>query len=106
MNEEKRLKIIEDIVAMLRTVFDPEIPVDVYSLGLVYGIDVTDEGVANIDMTLTAPNCPASDFIFEDVRQKVESVEGVTAANVKLVFEPEWDIRMMSDEAKLELGMM
>ncbi len=106
MNEEKRLKIIEDITAMLRTVFDPEIPVDVYSLGLVYGIDVTDDGVANIDMTLTAPNCPAADYIFEDIRQKVESVDGVTAANVKLVFEPEWDVRMMSDEAKLELGMM
>ena len=106
MNEEQRLKIIEDIVAMLKTVFDPEIPVDVYSLGLVYNIDLTDEGIANIDMTLTAPNCPAADFIFEDIRQKVESVEGVTAANVKLVFEPEWDIRMMSDEARLELGMM
>lgn len=106
MNEEKRLKIIEDIVTMLKTVFDPEIPVDVYSLGLVYGIDVTDDGVANIDMTLTAPNCPAADFIFEDIRQKVESVDGVTSANVKLVFEPEWDIRMMSDEAKLELGML
>lgn len=104
MNEEQRLKIIEDITAMLRTVFDPEIPVDVYSLGLVYGIDVTDDGVANIDMTLTAPNCPAADYIFEDIRQKVESVDGVTAANVKLVFEPEWDVRMMSDEAKLELG--
>ncbi|MBO7608783.1 MAG: DUF59 domain-containing protein [Muribaculaceae bacterium] len=106
MTEENRLKIIEDIVAMLKTVFDPEIPVDVYSLGLVYNIDLTDEGVANIDMTLTAPNCPAADFIFEDIRQKVESVEGVTSANVKLVFEPEWDIRMMTDEAKLELGML
>lgn len=106
MTEENRLKIIEDIVAMLKTVFDPEIPVDVYSLGLVYNIELTDEGVANIDMTLTAPNCPAADFIFEDIRQKVESVEGVTSANVKLVFEPEWDVRMMSDEAKLELGML
>ena len=106
MSEEQRLKTIEDIVAMLRTVFDPEIPVDVYSLGLVYGIDVTDDGVANIDMTLTAPNCPAADYIFEDIRQKVESVEGITTANVKLVFEPEWDVRMMSDEAKLELGML
>lgn len=106
MTEETRLKIIEDIVAMLKTVFDPEIPVDVYSLGLVYNIELTDDGVANIDMTLTAPNCPVADFIFEDIRQKVESVEGVTNANVKLVFEPEWDVRMMSDEAKLELGML
>ena len=106
MTEETRLKIIEDIVAMLKTVFDPEIPVDVYSLGLVYNIELTDEGVANIDMTLTAPNCPVADFIFEDIRQKVESVEGVISANVNLVFEPEWDVRMMSDEAKLELGML
>ena len=91
---------------MLKTVFDPEIPVDIYSLGLVYKIDLNDDGVVDIDMTLTAPNCPMADFIFEDVRQKVESVEGVTAANVQLVFEPEWDIRMMTDEAKLELGML
>ncbi len=91
---------------MLKTVFDPEIPVDIYSLGLVYKIDLKDDGVVDIDMTLTAPNCPMADFIFEDVRQKVESVEGVTAANVQLVFEPEWDIRMMTDEAKLELGML
>ncbi len=91
---------------MLKTVFDPEIPVDIYSLGLVYKIDLKDDGVVDIDMTLTAPNCPMADFIFEDVRQKVESVEGVTAANVNLVYEPEWDIRMMTDEAKLELGML
>ena len=76
---------------MLKTVFDPEIPVDIYSLGLVYKIDLKDDGVVDIDMTLTAPNCPMADFIFEDVRQKVESVEGVTAANVNLVYEPEWD---------------
>ena len=96
----------EAVLAMLKTVFDPEIPVDVYSLGMVYKIDLQDDGVVNIDMTLTAPNCPAADFIFEDVRQKVESVEGVTTANVQLVFEPEWDVRMMTDEAKLELGML
>ncbi|MBR5728578.1 MAG: DUF59 domain-containing protein [Muribaculaceae bacterium] len=106
MTEEERLTIEEGIIKMLKTVFDPEIPVDVYSLGLVYKIDLKDDGVVDIDMTLTAPNCPMADFIFEDVRQKVESVEGVTAANVNLVFEPEWDIRMMTDEAKLELGML
>ena len=106
MTPEEKLKIEENIVKMLKTVFDPEIPVDVYSLGMVYKIDLQDDGVVNIDMTLTAPNCPAADFIFEDVRQKVESVEGVTTANVQLVFEPEWDVRMMTDEAKLELGML
>ena len=106
MTPEEKLKIEENIVKMLKTVFDPEIPVDVYSLGMVYKIDLQDDGVVNIDMTLTAPNCPAADFILEDVRQKVESVEGVTTANVQLVFEPEWDVRMMTDEAKLELGML
>ena len=106
MEQEQKLKLEEQIITMLRTVFDPEIPVDVYSLGLVYKIDLQDDGSVNIDMTLTAPNCPMADFIFEDVRQKVESVEGVTAANVQLVFEPEWDVRMMTDEAKLELGML
>ena len=106
MTEETRIQIQDNIVSMLKTVFDPEMPVDVYSLGLIYKIDLNDDGQVDIDMTLTAPNCPAGDFIFEDVRQKVESVEGVTAVNVKLVFEPEWNINMMSDEAKLELGML
>lgn len=106
MTAETRNQIEENIVTMLKTVFDPEIPVDVYSLGLIYKIDLNDDGQVDIDMTLTAPNCPAGDFIFEDVRQKVESVEGVTGVNVKLVFEPEWNMNMMSDEAKLELGML
>ncbi len=91
---------------MLKTVYDPEIPVDVYELGLVYKIDVDDNGHVAIDMTLTAPNCPAADFIFEDVRMKVESVEGVTSVDINLVFEPEWNQEMMSEEAKLELGFL
>ncbi|MCI5663305.1 MAG: iron-sulfur cluster assembly protein [Mediterranea sp.] len=101
-----RFETEEKIVAMLKTVYDPEIPVNVYDLGLIYKIDVSDSGEVNIDMTLTAPNCPAADFIMEDIRQKVESIEGVTAANVQLVFEPEWDKDMMSEEAKLELGFL
>ena len=96
----------EKIVAMLKTVYDPEIPVNVYDLGLIYKIDVTDEGDVNIDMTLTAPNCPAADFIMEDIRQKIESIDGVRAATINLVFEPEWDKDMMSEEAKLELGFL
>lgn len=101
-----RLETEEQVVKMLKTVYDPEIPVDIYELGLVYKIDVADDGTVNIDMTLTAPNCPAADFIIEDVRQKIESIEGVKAANIQLVFEPEWDKDMMSNEAKLELGFM
>ncbi len=96
----------EKIVAMLKTVYDPEIPVNVYDLGLIYKIDVTDEGDVTIDMTLTAPNCPAADFIMEDVRQKIESIDGVHTATINLVFEPVWDKDMMSEEAKLELGFL
>ena len=101
-----KFEIEEKIVAMLKTVFDPEIPVNVYDLGLIYKIDVADSGDATSDMTLTAPNCPAADFIMEDVRQKIESIDGVNSATINLVFEPEWDKDMMSEEAKLELGFL
>lgn len=106
MDETTKLHIEEEIVKMLKTVFDPEIPVDVYNLGLIYNIDVQDDGHVRIDMTLTAPSCPASEFLMEDIRMKVESVEGVKSLDVQLVFEPEWDKDMMSEEAKLELGFL
>lgn len=106
MDETTKLHIEEEIVKMLKTVFDPEIPVDVYNLGLIYNIDVQDSGHVRIDMTLTAPSCPASEFLMEDIRMKVESVEGVKSLDVQLVFEPEWDKDMMSEEAKLELGFL
>ena len=91
---------------MLKTVYDPEIPVDVYNLGLIYRIDLHDDATLDVDMTLTAPNCPAADFIVEDVRLKLDGVPGVSEAKVNLVFEPEWDKDMMSEEAKLELGFL
>ena len=106
MDNETKLKIEEGIVEMLKTVYDPEIPVNVYDLGLIYKIDLKDDGEVVNDMTLTAPNCPAADFIMEDIRQKIESVEGVKAAQINLVFEPEWDKDMMTEEAKLELGFL
>jgi len=96
----------EQVLKMLKTVFDPEIPVNVYDLGLIYKVEFKDNGVCDIDMTLTAPSCPAADFLVEDIRQKVESVEGINTVNVKLVFEPEWTKDMMSEEAKLELGFL
>ena len=96
----------EKIVSMLKTVFDPEIPVNVYDLGLIYKLDVCAQGEASIDITLTAPNYPAADFIMEDVSQKVESIDGVTSSTINLVFEPEWDKDMMSEEAKLALGFL
>ena len=106
MNDDERLRITEKTVELLKTVYDPERPVDVYSLGLVYKIDVDDDAVVHIDMTLTAPNCPASDFIMEDIRLKIESIDGVSSVDLQLVFEPEWNADMMSEEAKLELGLL
>ena len=106
MTAEEKLKKEERIIEVLKTVYDPEIPVDIYNLGLIYRIDLQDDGLLEVDMTLTAPNCPAADFIVEDVRLKLNGIDGVSEAKVNLVFEPEWDKDMMSDEAKLELGFM
>lgn len=106
MTAEEKLKIEERIVEVLKTVYDPEIPVDIYNLGLIYRIEVHEDASLEVDMTLTAPNCPAADFIMEDVRLKLEGVSGVKEVKVNLLFEPEWDKDMMSEEAKLELGFM
>ena len=104
MTAEEKTKIEERIVDVLKTVYDPEIPVNIYDLGLIYKVDVKDEGDVDIDMTFTAPSCPAADFILEDVRQKVDRLEGVKNATVNLVFEPAWDQSMMTEEARVELG--
>mgnify|MGYP000344328872 FL=1 len=106
MTAEEKLIIEERIVEVLKTVYDPEIPVDIYNLGLIYRIEVHEDASLEVDMTLTAPNCPAADFIMEDVRLKLEGVSGIKEVKVNLVFEPEWDKDMMSEEAKLELGFM
>jgi FeS assembly SUF system protein len=105
MNNEF-LRTEEAIVAALKTVYDPEIPINVYDLGLIYDVDVDDNNHVRIQMTLTAPGCPAADYIMEDVRMKVEGVEGVESVEVNLVFEPAWDRDRMSEEAKLELGFL
>ena len=104
MTAEEKTKIEERIVDVLKTVYDPEIPVNIYDLGLIYKVDVKDSGDVELDMTFTAPSCPAADFILEDVRQKVDSLEGVKSATVNLVFEPTWDQSMMTEEARVELG--
>ena len=104
MTQEEKTKIEEKIVDVLKTVYDPEIPVNIWDLGMIYKIDVKDDATVDLDMTFTAPSCPAADFILEDVRTKVDSVEGVKSANVNLVFEPVWDQSMMSEEARVELG--
>lgn len=113
-----KYEIEEKTVEMLKTVFDPEIPVNVWDLGMIYKIDVVENDNVNdddnennqfdinIDMTFTAPNCPAADFILEDIQQKLESIHDVKNVNVEVVFEPEWTKDMMSEEAKLDLGFM
>lgn len=106
MNIEEKLALEEKVVEMLRTVYDPEIPVDIYSLGLIYKIDLKDDGSLDIDMTMTAPSCPMADFIVEDARLKLETIEGIKSVNINIVFEPEWSQDMMSEEAKLELGLL
>lgn len=96
----------EEVLKMLKTVFDPEIPVNIYDLGLIYRIDLPRNGICNIDMTLTAPGCPAADFLVEDIKQKVGSIPEIRVVNVNIVFQPEWNKDMMSEEAKLELGFL
>lgn len=104
---EEELRIVDKAIEMLRTVYDPEIPVNVYDLGLIYKIDyTTDDKTLHVDMTLTAPSCPAADFILEDVRQKLVSIKGPEKVDLRLVFEPVWNQDMMSEEAKLELGFL
>jgi len=104
--ENEFLHTEEAIIKVLKTVYDPEIPVNVYDLGLIYKIEVDDEKNVQIDMTLTAPGCPLADFIMEDVRMKVEGLEGVNSVVVNLVFEPAWNRDMMNEIALLELGFL
>ena len=111
-----KYEVEEKTVEYLKTVFDPEIPVNVWDLGMIYKIDVKESQSAtpseealfdiDIDMTFTAPNCPAADFILEDIQQKLEGISAVKTVNVNVVFEPEWNKDMMSEEAKLDLGFM
>ena len=104
MTPEEKTEIESRIVDVLKTVYDPEIPVNVFDLGMIYKIDLKDDYTVDLDMTFTAPNCPAADFILEDVRTKVESVDQIKGCTVNLVFEPAWDQSMMTEEARVELG--
>ena len=93
-------------VEAIRTCFDPEIPVNIYDLGLIYGVTVDPSGAATVQMTLTSPNCPSAASLPEEVRQKVEGIPGVTSAEVEVVWDPPWDPSRMSEVAKLQLGML
>ena len=101
MNEAFREKVIE----VLKTIYDPEIPVNIHEIGLIYEVTVDDDGKAHILMTLTSPMCPVAESLPPEVEQKVATVEGVTSASVEITWDPPWDPDMMSDAAKLELGM-
>ena len=101
-----RIAIYDKVIEILRTCYDPEIPVNIYELGLIYDVKVEESGEVNVKMTLTAPNCPAAQSLPVEVKYKVESVHRVTVANVEVVWEPPWDLSKMSEAARLQLGMI
>jgi FeS assembly SUF system protein len=106
MDPTEQLDIETRIGEVLKTIYDPEIPVNIYDLGLIYEINIDDEHVAHITMTLTAPNCPMIDELLEEIKYKVAGIKGVKDCDLKLTFNPPWDKSMLSDEAKLELGFL
>ncbi len=106
MNSEQRSDLEHNIITVLETIFDPEIPVNIYELGLIYEINISDEANVKIRMTLTSPNCPVAESLPQDVKDKVVLVNGVSSVEIELTFEPPWDQSMLSDEAKLELGFL
>jgi len=107
MMEENNLMALEaEIVKTLKTIYDPEIPVDIYDLGLIYAIDVDDDNKVEIKMTLTAPNCPMADQLLNEVHEKINAINEVKEAKINLVFDPPWDKSMMSEEAMLDLGLL
>lgn len=104
--EHDFLKLEHDIVQELKEIYDPEIPVNIYDLGLIYEIDVDEEGNAEITMTLTSPNCPVAESLPIEVKNRVAAIPGIKKSNLTLTFEPPWDKDMMSEAAKLELGFL
>ena len=105
MNEEERNNLKETVISVLKTIYDPEIPVDIWTLHLIYGIDVDEEANVKIVMTVTAPNCPVAETLPAEVRNRVQAIMGVKNVDVELTFDPVWSIDMLSDEAQAELGL-
>lgn len=106
MNTELRSAIEKNVITVLRTIHDPEIPVNIYELGLIYEINISDDAHVRVLMTLTSPNCPVADSLPQEVKEKVARVKNVKSSEVELTFEPPWDQSMLTDEAKLELGFL
>lgn len=106
MDPNEIMALETEIVKALKEIYDPEIPVNIYDLGLIYAIDVDDDRTVEVKMTLTAPNCPMADQLLSEVNEKTNAVEGVKEAKINLVFDPPWDKSLMSEEAMLELGLL
>ncbi len=106
LSEEQQQKLGEDVIGVLSTIYDPEIPVNIYELGLIYDVQVSDEGDVHMLMTLTSPNCPVAESLPVEVEEKVKTLAEVKTSKVEITFEPPWDKDMMSEEAKLELGFL
>jgi FeS assembly SUF system protein len=104
--EQEIIKLENKVVETLKTIYDPEIPVDIFELGLIYEVRIDEDKNVQIEMTLTSPNCPVAESMPKEVEEKVAGIEGVTSAKVNIVFDPAWDKDMMSEEAKLELGFL
>jgi FeS assembly SUF system protein len=100
------LQLEAEIVRVLKNIYDPEIPVNIYDLGLIYDINVGEQNIAEITMTLTAPNCPLADELLMEVRSQIGLIDGINDVNINLVFDPPWNKSMMSEEALLELGLL
>lgn len=106
MEKQPILQPETEIVSILKRIYDPEIPVNIYDLGLIYDININEQDVVEITMTLTAPNCPMADYLLAEVKQNVALAKGIKGVNINLVFDPPWNRSMMSDEALLDLGML
>ena len=106
LTDEQITSLGEEVIKVLKTIYDPEIPVDIYELGLIYDVQISDEGEAKVLMTLTTTNCPVAESLPMEVEEKVGEIEGITKSKVEITFEPEWEKDMMSEEAKFELGLL
>ena len=106
LTDEQIASLGEEVIKVLKTIYDPEIPVDIYERGLIYDVQISDEGEAKVLMTLTTPNCPVAESLPMEVEEKVGEIEGITKSKVEITFEPEWEKDMMSEEAKFELGLL
>ena len=105
MNTEEIAQLKETVINVLKTIYDPEIPIDIWTLHLIYGVEVDEEGNVKIVMTVTAPNCPVAEVLPAEVKERIQAIMGVKSVDVELTFDPVWDISMLSDEAKAELGL-